>query len=287
MKIKKKIPIWKLTVIYGIPNGSKTLFERLYAMDPITPRQLEIIQVARKTGRVRVNSLADDFQVTPQTVRKDLADLCERGLLQRVHGGAVIASSVSNYGYEARRELAADGKRRIGLKAASLISNNSSVIINIGTTTEQVAKFLQNKHGLLVITNNINVINTLYANPEIETIIAGGLVRHADGGVVGEATIDFIRQFKVDYAIIGASGIDRDGSLMDFDYREVKVARAIIENARHSILVADSLKYDRSAPVRITNISQIGSFVTDEAPPDSILRICEENDVRVEIADNP
>jgi len=253
-------------------------------MIPITSRQADVLERARLTGRVTVDALAEHFDVTPQTIRKDLNDLCERGMLQRVHGGAVLSSGVTNYGYEARRELAADAKRRIGLQAASLITDNCSLVINIGTTTEQVALALQGRRGLMVITNNINVANVLKANPEIEVIIAGGVVRRADGGVVGETAVDFIRQFKVDYAVIGTSAIDPDGSLLDFDYREVRVAQAIIENARHAILVADCMKYERSAPVRIGHLSQMGTFVTDEPPPPALARVCHDHDVRIEIA---
>ena len=214
----------------------------------LSPRQTDIVVLAKSEGRVSVEGLADRFNVTPQTIRKDLNDLCERGVLQRYHGGAILASGTANLGYEARRKLATEEKRRIGLKAASLIPDSSSLLINIGTTTEQVAAALRGKHGLLVITNNMNVANILQGYEQIEIIVAGGVVRHLDGGVVGEAAVDFIRQFKVDYAVIGTSAIDEDGTLLDFDYREVKVAQAIINCARRSILVADSMKFERTAP---------------------------------------
>lgn len=253
-------------------------------MDPVSPRQHDIVERARDDGRVSVERLAEHFDVTPQTIRKDLNDLCEKGLLQRVHGGAVLSSGVANFAYESRRTLAADEKRRIGRTAASLITDNCSLLINIGTTTEQVAHALRGKQGILAITNNVNVVGILRGLPDIEVIVAGGLVRASDNGVIGESAVDFIRQFKVDYAIIGASAIDEDGSLLDYDYREVKIAQAIIENARHSILVADSTKYERSAPVRIGHISQISSFVTDQPPPPALAAICAETDVRVLIA---
>ena len=86
-------------------------------MEP-TPRQSRIVDLARRRGRVGVDALADDFGVTPQTIRRDLNELCQRGVLSRVHGGAVLAHSVSNFGYQARRVLAADGKRWIGERAA-------------------------------------------------------------------------------------------------------------------------------------------------------------------------
>jgi DeoR family transcriptional regulator, glycerol-3-phosphate regulon repressor len=254
-------------------------------MEPLTPRQADIVALARSEGRVNVEDLAERFDVTPQTIRKDLNGLTNHGLLQRYHGGAIPASGITNFGYEARRKLATEQKRRIGIKAASLIPDNSSLLINIGTTTEQVAMALRGKQGLMAITNNINVINILQGFEQIEVIIAGGVVRHSDGGVVGEAAVDFIRQFKVDYAVIGTSAIDEDGTLLDFDYREVKVAKAIMESARKSILVADSMKFERMAPVRIGHISQLDYLVTNAPPPPRLGEICRERGVQVEIAD--
>jgi DeoR family glycerol-3-phosphate regulon repressor len=133
----------------------------------------------------------------------------------------------------------------------------------------------------MIITNNINVANKLRIYPQFEVVIAGGVVRGTDGGIVGEAAVDFIRQFKVDYAVIGASAIDDDGALLDFDFREVKVAQAIIANARHVILVSDSTKFERTAPVRIGHISQVHTFVTDNCFPENLRKICRENDVQV------
>ena len=253
-------------------------------MQPLTPRQADIMALARQHGRVDVDGLALHFMVTPQTIRKDLNDLCDRRLLNRQHGGATYPSGVTNYAYEARRLLAADGKRGIGLKAASLIPDHSSVIINIGTTTEQVAMALRGHSGLMVVTNNINAANILREVQSAEVVIAGGLVRHTDGGVVGEAAVDFMRQFRVDYAVIGTSAIDQDGTLLDFDLREVKVAQAIIETARETILVADAMKFERRAPVRIGHLEQIDVFVTDQPPPTEIVAICEANEVRIEVA---
>jgi DeoR family glycerol-3-phosphate regulon repressor len=120
-----------------------------------------------------------------------------------------------------------------------------------------------------------------YANPNIEVIMAGGPVRRADGAIIGEATAQFIAQFKVDYAIIGASALDEEGALLDFDYREVSVAKTIIENARTVILVADRLKFERTAPVRIAHISDIDIFVTDQLPGSKFGSICRENGVKI------
>ncbi len=255
-------------------------------MEPLHPRLTDILDLARNRGRVDVDGLSSHFDVTPQTIRKDLNDLCDRRLLQRVHGGAVYPSGVTNFAYDARRILATDSKALIGAAAAKLIPDNASIILNIGTTTEQVAMALRRHQGLMCITNNINVANILRDIPSAEVVIAGGVVRHADGGIVGEATVDFIKQFKVDFAIIGASAIDHEGAILDYDFREVKVSQAIINHARQTILVADSLKFERTAPVRIADISMVDIFVTDAQPSPEIVAICAENNVQLIVATN-
>ncbi|MBI2735144.1 MAG: DeoR/GlpR transcriptional regulator [Rhodospirillales bacterium] len=250
-------------------------------MEPATTRQKEILALARVQGRVSVDGLAEKFAVTPQTIRKDLNDLCEQRLLSRIHGGAVIASGVENTAYEARRLIAALEKRAIGARAAALIPNQSSLFINIGTTTEEVARALTAHEDLLVITNNLNVARTLYPFPSFDVIVAGGPVRRSDGAVVGAAAIDLIRQFKVDTAVIGTSAIDEDGALLDFDYQEVRVSQAIMENARRVVLVADRLKLERTAPVRIGHMSQVQVFVTDRLESARLRTICGEHSVEV------
>lgn len=235
-------------------------------------------------GEVEVDPLAASFRVTPQTIRRDLNQLCDLRLLQRVHGGALVHDGVENLGYAARSHLAAAEKDAIGKRAAELILNDSSLFINIGTTTERVAEHLKDHRGLLVITNNLNVVNSLRHSETIDVMTAGGTVRRADGGIVGETTAEFFAQFKVDYAIIGASAIEKDGAILDFDTREVRVAQAIIKNARTVILVADSMKFQRNAPVRIGNIKQVDYFVTDETPPASFIKICQQQNVQIEIS---
>lgn len=247
----------------------------------LSQRQNEILNIARATGRVVVDDLVRRFEVSAQTIRKDLNDLCDQRLLARIHGGAIIASGVENLAYEARRFVAADEKKAIGIAAAALIPNGSSLFINIGTTTEEVASALNDHEDLLVITNNLNVAMMLYRHPRIEVIVAGGTVRRGDGAVIGSTAINLIGQFKVDYAIIGASAIDETGALLDFDYREVQAAQAIIANARSVMLVADSSKLQRKAAVRIADFSQIHTFVTDLPLPSGLQALCAQRGIQV------
>ena len=248
---------------------------------PVSRRQREIASLIRQSGRVAVDELAARFGVTAQTIRRDLTELSEARIITRTHGGAVIASGVENLAYDARKLVAHAAKARIGEAAARLIPEHSSLFINLGTTTEEVAQAIAGHDGLLVVTNNINVANVLYRNGSINVIIAGGTIRASDGGIVGAMAADVIRQFKVDIAVIGTSAIDQDGTLLDYDIREVQVSRAIIENAHRVVLVTDSSKFSRTAPVRIGRLDEIDVLVTDRLPSPEIAAICRRLKIEV------
>lgn len=232
------------------------------------PRQTAIVEAVREQGALTVEALAERFGVTLQTMRRDIKLLAEAGALARYHGGArVPGSTTENIAYRERQRMNADAKRRIAQAVAARVPDGSSLIVNIGTTTEAVAQALAGCKSLRVITNNLHVALTLSQGTDHEVIVAGGVVRARDGGIVGEATVDFMRQFRVDIGLIGVSGIEDDGSLRDFDYREVRVARTIIERSRQVWLVADHSKFGRPAMVELAMLSQIDLLFTDEAPP--------------------
>ena len=182
------------------------------------PRQALLLDEVRARGSVSVEALAERFGVTLQTVRRDVKLLADAALLARFHGGVRVPSSTTeNIAYRQRRHINREAKQRIARAVAAAVPPGCSLVINIGTTTEAIAHELLRHKGLRVITNNLNVAAILSDNPECEVIVAGGIVRSRDRGSVGEATIDFIRQFKVDIGLIGISAIEGDGSLRDFD----------------------------------------------------------------------
>lgn len=248
-------------------------------------RQDSIVDLVRQEGYVTVEALADRFQVTPQTIRRDISLLQDRLLLRRFHGGVTAPGSVENVAYSMRQVLCLEEKRRIAQLAARHVPDNASLFLNIGTTTEEVARALLSHQGLKIITNNINVANILYANESFEVIVAGGMIRARDGGIVGEATVDFVRQFKVDVGIIGISGIDEDGTLLDYDYREVRVARAIIDSSRQVFLVADHTKFGRNAMVRLASVGEIDDLFTDRLPAAQFQEALAATSCRVHVAD--
>ena len=244
-------------------------------------RQDLILQAIRQDGSVEVDALALEYAVTTQTIRKDLSDLCDRGLATRTHGGAKRMVSVSNHGYEARRAQHSPEKEAIARATAALIPNDCSVFLNIGTTTEKVAQALGGHKGLVVISNNVNIISSFIGSKVRELILVGGAVRQEDGAIVGEDAVEFIGRYKADYAIIGASVLDEDGALLDFDAREVAVSRAILRNARTKILVSDSSKFERSAPVRICDVAELDYVIIDDAVPASFVAAAKSGDTEI------
>jgi len=232
---------------------------RIQAMTELNnsnPRQLLLLQEVQRRSAATVEELAAFLGVTLQTVRRDVQRLSEAGVLTRFHGGVRVPNSTTeNLAHQQREALNADGKTRIAQAVAAQVPHNCSLILNIGTTTEAIARALMQHRGLRIITNNLNVAATLSSNPDCEDIVAGGVVRGRDRGIIGEAAVDFIRQFRVDIALIGISGIESDGS-----------------------------KFGRPAMVEVGPLSRIDRLFTDAPPPDPFPRLLQEAHVRCTVA---
>ena len=265
-----------------------TLTEEVKRKDivPLNQRQRRILELVPRQGFVSIDALSKLFSVSAQTIRRDINELCDRALLQRFHGGAGLLSSVENIAYASRQVMSLEEKARIAHLIAADVPDNASLFIDIGTTSEEVAKALRDHKGLRVITNNFNVAAILSGSSSREVIITGGLIRPSDLGIVGEATEDFIDQFKVDFGVITVSSIDKDGTLLDYDYREVRAAQRIIKNSRHVILAADHTKFLRSAMVRLGDLSCVDDLYTDREPPEQIVKILEQFGVSLHIAES-
>ncbi len=249
-----------------------------------TLRKPEIINIARREGKVTVDRLVEFFGVTPQTIRRDLTELAEAGQLERVHGGAVLPSNTVNIRYAERRELNQASKVDIARECVKHIPNDCSLFLNIGTTTEAIAAELAGHSGLLVVTNNLNIAVILSNHSEIELVVAGGNLRRSDGGMVGDLTRQTISQFRFDFAVIGCSALHDEGDILDFDMREVGVSKEIISRSDNVFLAADASKFDRKAPARIASLADIDTFFTDRTPPPRCVEICDTAGTAISVA---
>ncbi|TFL19381.1 DeoR/GlpR family DNA-binding transcription regulator [Jannaschia formosa] len=244
-------------------------------------RKTEILEQARRDGKVLVEQLARRFDVTVQTIRRDLSELSDVGKLERVHGGAVIPSGVVNLVYEERRRMNEEGKQAIAAACAAEIPFGSSIFMNIGTTTESVARAMRDHEDILVVTNNLNIANILSANVHCEIVVAGGTLRRADGGLIGGFAVDTVKQFKFDYAVIGCSAIDEDGDLLDFDAQEIVVTQSAMARARRVFAVVDHTKLDRKAPISTCALAELDTLFTDTPLPQTLRDIATAHATRL------
>lgn len=231
-------------------------------MLPSERRKL-IVALSQHGETLSARELAQTLKVTVQTIRTDLRALSNSGILERTHGGAVAPSGVRHIEYGERRNLNRAAKSKIGRAAANLIPNDASVFLNIGTTTENVARCLDKHRNLMVVTNNLNVASILTGHPSCQVFVTGGQLRAQDGGMVGDLAAQAVERFRVDIAVIGASALDSNGDLLDFDPAEVRVSQTILSQARTSILVVDRSKFQRHAPLRIAKMTDLDHVVTD------------------------
>lgn len=247
-------------------------------------RQTAILKHLKQHGRAMVDDLAEKFGTTPQTIRKDLNALAEFDQIARFHGGAALVGGAEYVTFSVREAIARDEKEAIGRAVAGLVPNNSSLIINAGTTTVAFARNLLHHVGLRVVTDSVLMANEIRGFVGVEVMVPAGIVRRADGAILGDTAVEFIRQFRADTAVIGVAAIAADGALLDYDLGEVSIVRAIMASARNVILAADSTKFGRAAPIRIAGLDRIDTLVTDAACPEELGQMCAASGVRVVFA---
>jgi len=235
-----------------------------------TERQSRILEIVRDKGFASIEHLAAHFDVTQQTVRRIVNQLCDQGLLRRIHGGVSLPVQNQNLAYGSRQGLNPGAKRRIAEAVSNFIPDGVSLMIGLGTTPEYVAQALSHRQDLRVITNNLNVAGAFARNPNIEITMAGGTLRAFDRDIIGDTAERFFSGFKADFGIFGVGGIDEDGTLLDFHSGEVQARQAILANCRTALLVADASKFGRNATVRGGHLSDCHHFFTDKPLPPSL-----------------
>lgn len=231
----------------------------------VSERRAAILEAVRANGAVSVSELAERFAVTQQTIRRDLHSLDSRGLLQKGFGGAFASPGVAKFNYLERQGSQAGVKRRLMLAVEEFLTPGASLFVGLGTTFNSLHEVLARHPGLLVATPNLEVAYNCAMNTDATVYVYGGYVRNKDSAVLTVPDASRTR-FKFDIALLGASAIDDEGSVLEFDPLEVDLVHSILPNARRHILVAHHEKFRRRAPHRVTSISEIDVLVTDGDP---------------------
>lgn len=246
-------------------------------------RQAQIARMVHESDFLSVEHLAEHFNVTTQTIRRDINHLCDRGIARRRHGGVERPARTGNDAYAWRQIHNVDAKRTIAREVARHVPDGVSLAFSIGTTPEIVAEALLAHDQLRILTNNFNVAMLTCTNPAFEVTVAGGRLRNDDRDVLGPGMEALFTAYKVDIGIYGVAGVDEDGTLLDFYEEEVRARQIIRENSRTSFLVLDSTKFGRAAHVRGGQIDEATKVFCERRPPEEIISRLKESGAKLVI----
>jgi DeoR family transcriptional regulator of aga operon len=234
-------------------------------------RRMQILQTVRSTGRVRVNELASHFSTSAVTIRNDLNELHQRGLVQRSHGGAVLPDTILRESpVNERLKAHSEEKRRIGAMAASLIKDGETIILDSGTTTLEIARQIKRRQRLQIITNGVNIAAELLDARDVQVFIVGGSVRGESASISGRFTEEVFDQFSADKLFLGGAGCDLEFGVSGAYLEETMVNRAMVKISREIILVADSSKFSKRSMSRIAPFTEIDTIISDTSLDEEI-----------------
>ncbi len=249
-------------------------------------RRQKIFELLKEDGSAKVIKLARIFKVTEVTIRQDLEKLEADGLILREHGGAFLKSIQDNVrSFTLMNRDNMEMKIKIGEKAASLIENGDTIILDSGSTTTEIARRILGKKGLTVITNALNIALILGADPGIEVIVTGGEFKPPTLSLTGQKAADFFQNIHVDKLFLATAGISLRSGLTYPSISDIIVKKAMIEAADITYLVADSTKIGKNSLASLGALSLIDFIITDAAIDSKHLELFRENEVEVILAD--
>jgi DeoR/GlpR family transcriptional regulator of sugar metabolism len=227
-------------------------------------RRTQILQIVRSAGRAKVNELSQLFNASAVTIRHDLTELHQRGLVVRSHGGAMLPDTILREPpvLERLKEHSAE-KQRIGARAATLINDGETIILDSGTTTLEIARHLKKKQELHVITNGVNIAAELLDARDVQTFIIGGTVRGESASISGRFSEEMFDQFSADKLFLSGAGCDLEFGVSGANLEETMVNRAMLRISREIILVADASKFSKRSMTRIVPFSEIDTVISD------------------------
>ena len=247
----------------------------------LSVRHQQIIEHVLSKKSVRVNELSDIFNVSLATIRRDLSQIEEQGLIQRVHGGAILIEDVDEPPILNRKNKQSEAKRRIGSAAADLVNDHETIIITSGTTTEAMVPFLTGKNGLTVITNTINIASQLARYPHISVVVLGGWLRHSEFSMHGHLTDQALQDLHADKLFHGIFGLDLEFGLTGTDMQEVQTDRKILNAAQQLIILADHTKFGVIGQIRLSSLENVDLIITDNQTPEHYISSLIQKGVRV------
>lgn len=244
-----------------------------------------VMELLQTKGEVSVAELSSRAAVSEMTVRRDLEALEREGVLKRVHGGAITAISRSyEPPFAARAKINVEVKERIGRLAASLLAEGETAILDVGTTTLEVARALRGRRNLTILTPSLRAAQLLANEPGIRLMVTGGLARPGELSLVGDLAERAFVDLRFDTFVMGVAGIEADAGLTEYNLDDARVKRSALAGARRCVVVADSSKLGKVAFARICSLDPVDVLVTDAGATDEALEPISSAEVEVMIA---
>lgn len=247
----------------------------------ITQRKDEIIALLSESDTLSAAELSSELSVSVQTIRADLRDLDEAGLVQRRNGHARLRQQSENIGYLPRESIARQEKQRIALAVKSLIPDGARVALGTGTTVETCARFLASHKDLFVASNSIHAVCALQHAPGVAVELAGGTVRMRDLDMIGTPALEFFAKYRVDYAVFSCGGLSEAGRVLDYNADELTARKAIVGSGKKRILVMDSTKYGMDLAFQMGHVWDVDVIVTGAKFSTSVQESCARHDCQI------
>jgi DeoR/GlpR family transcriptional regulator of sugar metabolism len=248
-------------------------------------RQNQILQFLKRSQRISIMEVCENFSISEATARRDLETLAVEGKIQRVHGGAIaLPQTPPELPILQRQKEQVDEKLRIGQAAAGLVQDGDSVFLGSGTTVLEAARILRGRHHLTVITNSLPVVNALAGAEGISVICLGGMLRDSEFSFIGHITEQALTEIWADKVFIGTRAISLERGLTHEYVPETMTDRAILKSGRQIVVLADHTKFGRTATVLLAPLESIHTIVTDQETPYDFIEAVQKRGLRVVVA---
>jgi len=244
-------------------------------------RRNEIVSLVNEKGRAKVEELSQYFNVSAVTIRNDLNYLEERGLIHRAYGGALTRKEVAfDPTLTEKARLHAEEKKRIGARAATMVFDGDSIVLDSGTTTLEIAKAIRERKDLTVMTNAINIATELAGLPDVTVMLTGGTLRERSFSLVGPFAESALKAFYFDKLFLGVDGFDIEFGLTTPNILEAQLNRVMIEVSRETVVVVDSSKFGKRSLSLIAPLDRVQSIITDSGVPEEYRKILEQKRIQ-------
>lgn len=246
-----------------------------------TDRLRELEEYMQQKRSATIPELCDHFNVSLNTIRRDIKELVKSGTISKVYGGILWNQEDNIVPFTARSTVAIDEKRHIGSLAASLVEDGETIYIDSGTTAVHLLPYIAQRRNVTVVSNSLIVFNEIQKYPDLNLLTAGGIFNQKTKSFVGLSAVTGLNDIRIRKAFMSSTGVSIEAGATNNSLHEAEVKRAVISRAQKVILMVDHTKFDRSAAICFCGLEQLACFITDKKPPEKYLKFFEQNHIMV------